>query len=62
MIINHFHHELTLKSLFHELIIISFKYILVPSRNNFILILTFFIPNEPLRIIMSFTREILHTK
>ncbi|KHF98526.1 DNA-directed RNA polymerase subunit beta' [Gossypium arboreum] len=62
MIIDHFYHKLTLKSSFHELIIISFKYILVPSRNNFILILIFVIPNEPLRIIMSDTWEILHTR
>ncbi|KHG19904.1 Glucoside xylosyltransferase 1 [Gossypium arboreum] len=62
MIIIHFHHKHTLKSSFHELIIISFKYIPVPYRNNFILITIFVILNEPLGIIMSDTREILHTR
>ncbi|KHG23718.1 hypothetical protein F383_07157 [Gossypium arboreum] len=62
MIIIHFHHKLTLKSSFHELLIISFKYIPIPSRNNFILILIFIIPNEPLRIIISNTRENLAHK
>ncbi|KHG20129.1 hypothetical protein F383_24483 [Gossypium arboreum] len=37
-------------------------YIPVPSRINFILILLFGIPNEPLGIIMSDTWEILHTR
>ncbi|KHG19999.1 hypothetical protein F383_08631 [Gossypium arboreum] len=37
-------------------------YIPVPSQNNFILILIFDIPNEPLEIIISDTREILHTR
>ncbi|KHG04777.1 Na(+)/H(+) antiporter nhaB [Gossypium arboreum] len=46
MIKNHYHHKLSLKSSYHELIIMSFKYILVPSRNNFIHILFIFIPNE----------------
>ncbi|KHG13827.1 hypothetical protein F383_16667 [Gossypium arboreum] len=32
-------------------------YIPVPSRNNFILILIVGIPNEPLKIIISDTRE-----
>ncbi|KHG01725.1 hypothetical protein F383_21830 [Gossypium arboreum] len=44
MIKNHFHHKHTLKSSFHKLIIISFKYIPVPSRNNFIHILIFSYP------------------
>ncbi|KHG14253.1 Putative respiratory burst oxidase H -like protein [Gossypium arboreum] len=35
--------------------------ILVPSRNNFILILIVGIPNEPLGIIISDTQETLHT-
>ncbi|KHG05982.1 Peptidyl-alpha-hydroxyglycine alpha-amidating lyase 1 [Gossypium arboreum] len=34
----------------------------VPSRNNFIFILIVSIPNEPLRIIISATRETLRTK
>ena len=42
---------------FHELIITSFKYIPIPSRNNFILILIVGIPNEPLEIIMSDTQD-----
>ncbi|KHG23398.1 Helicase/primase complex [Gossypium arboreum] len=62
MIKNHFHHKLTLISSFHELIIISFKYIPVPFHNNFILSLIVFIPNEPLEIIMLDTRGILHTR
>ncbi|KHG07937.1 hypothetical protein F383_35195 [Gossypium arboreum] len=37
-------------------------YIPVPSRNNFILILIIDIPNEPLGIIISDTRETLHTR
>ncbi|KHF98901.1 Urease accessory UreD [Gossypium arboreum] len=37
-------------------------YISVPSRNNFILILIVSIPNEPLGIIISDTRETLHTR
>ncbi|KHG10076.1 hypothetical protein F383_07613 [Gossypium arboreum] len=37
-------------------------YIPVPSRNNFILILIVDIPNKPLRIIISDTREILHIR
>ncbi|KHG30549.1 Uncharacterized protein 15.0 kDa protein in GTA-P79 intergenic region [Gossypium arboreum] len=37
-------------------------YIPVPSRNNFILILIVGIPNEPLEIIISDTRETLHTR
>ncbi|KHF99274.1 Capsid VP1 [Gossypium arboreum] len=57
MITIHFHHKLTLKSSFHELIIISFPY-----RNNFILSLIIVIPNEPLGIIISDTRETLHTR
>ncbi|KHG28083.1 Ubiquitin carboxyl-terminal hydrolase 25 [Gossypium arboreum] len=62
MIKNHYHHKLTLKLSYHELIIISFKYIPVPSRSNFIHILIFFIPNEPLRKIISDTRENLAHK
>ncbi|KHG07209.1 hypothetical protein F383_34665 [Gossypium arboreum] len=62
MIKNHCHHKLTLKSSYHELIIISFKYIHVPSRNSFIHILILVIPNKPLRIINSDTRETLHTR
>ncbi|KHG01439.1 5'-3' exoribonuclease 2 [Gossypium arboreum] len=57
MIKNHYNHKLTLKSSYHELIIISFKYIPVPSRNNSIHILILVIPNEPLGIIISDTRE-----
>ncbi|KHG10939.1 hypothetical protein F383_14269 [Gossypium arboreum] len=45
-----------------NLTIISFMYILVPSRNNFVLILIVGIPNELLRIIISDTRETLHTR
>ncbi|KHG09189.1 Solute carrier family 22 member 15 [Gossypium arboreum] len=37
-------------------------YIPVQSRNNFILILIIGIPDEPLRIIISDTRETLHTR
>ncbi|KHG03160.1 hypothetical protein F383_27889 [Gossypium arboreum] len=37
-------------------------YITVPSRNNFILILIIDIPNEPLGIIISDTRDTLHTR
>ncbi|KHG26089.1 hypothetical protein F383_10758 [Gossypium arboreum] len=37
-------------------------YTSVPSRNNFILFLIIGIPNEPLRIIISDTRETLHTR
>ncbi|KHG02493.1 hypothetical protein F383_26446 [Gossypium arboreum] len=37
-------------------------YIPIPSHNDFILILIIDIPNEPLGIIMSDTREILHTR
>ncbi|KHG25039.1 hypothetical protein F383_14500 [Gossypium arboreum] len=62
MIKNHYHHKLTLKSSYHELIIISFKYILVSSRNNFIHILILVIPYEPLEIINSDTRETLHIR
>ncbi|KHG15843.1 hypothetical protein F383_23710 [Gossypium arboreum] len=62
MIIIHFHHKLTLKSSFHKLLIISFKYIPVPSRNNFLLILIFIVPNEPLGIIISDTWENLAHK
>ncbi|KHG14389.1 hypothetical protein F383_04553 [Gossypium arboreum] len=63
MIIIHFHHKLTLKSSFHELLIISFKYIPIQSRNNLILILIFvIIPNEPLRILISNTGENLAHK
>ncbi|KHG11008.1 hypothetical protein F383_11817 [Gossypium arboreum] len=45
-----------------NLIVISFMYIPVPSRNDFILIHIVDIPNEPLKIIMSDTREFLHTR
>ncbi|KHG30521.1 hypothetical protein F383_16182 [Gossypium arboreum] len=62
MIIIHFHHKLTLKSSFQKLLIISFKYIPVPHSNNFILILIFVVPNEPFEIIISNTRETLHTR
>ncbi|KHG01866.1 hypothetical protein F383_22290 [Gossypium arboreum] len=41
---------------------ISFKYIPVPSRNNFILSLIVVIPNEPLGIIISNTLEKLTHK
>ncbi|KHG24902.1 hypothetical protein F383_30992 [Gossypium arboreum] len=34
----------------------------VPTLNGFILILIFDIPNEPLGIIISDTRETLHTR
>ncbi|KHG03729.1 hypothetical protein F383_08938 [Gossypium arboreum] len=37
-------------------------YIPVPSHNNFILILIIDTPNEPLGIIISGTRETLHTR
>ncbi|KHG28350.1 hypothetical protein F383_15460 [Gossypium arboreum] len=37
-------------------------HILVPTRNGFILILTFDIPNEPLGITISDTRENLAHK
>ncbi|KHG06178.1 hypothetical protein F383_32210 [Gossypium arboreum] len=37
-------------------------YIPVPFRNNFILILIASIPNESLGIIISDTRETLHTR
>ncbi|KHG27331.1 hypothetical protein F383_15263 [Gossypium arboreum] len=37
-------------------------YILVPSHNDFILILIVDTPNEPFGIIMSNTQEILHTR
>ncbi|KHG04125.1 hypothetical protein F383_28493 [Gossypium arboreum] len=37
-------------------------YIPIPSHNNFILILIVNIPNEPLRILISDTQEILHTR
>ncbi|KHG17698.1 hypothetical protein F383_22662 [Gossypium arboreum] len=37
-------------------------YIPIPSRTNFILILIIGIPNEPLGIIISDTRETLHTR
>ncbi|KHG26764.1 Uncharacterized protein 15.0 kDa protein in GTA-P79 intergenic region [Gossypium arboreum] len=37
-------------------------YILVPSRNNFILILIIGIPNEPLEIIILDTQETLQTR
>ncbi|KHG25389.1 hypothetical protein F383_32720 [Gossypium arboreum] len=37
-------------------------YIPVPSCNSFILILIIGIPNEPLKIIIPDTREILHTR
>ncbi|KHG28062.1 hypothetical protein F383_11605 [Gossypium arboreum] len=47
---------------FTNLMIISFMHIPVSSRNGFILILIFNIPNEPLRIIISDTWETLHTR
>ncbi|KHG23015.1 Cell division FtsP [Gossypium arboreum] len=59
MIINSFHHKLTLKSSFHELIIISLKYIPVPYHSNFILNLIVVILNKPLGIIILDTRESL---
>ncbi|KHF97353.1 hypothetical protein F383_35129 [Gossypium arboreum] len=34
----------------------------IPSRNGFIFILIFGIPNEPLEITISDTRETLHTR
>ncbi|KHG05464.1 hypothetical protein F383_30349 [Gossypium arboreum] len=34
----------------------------VPTSNGIILILIFGIPNEPLRIIISYTRKTLHTR
>ncbi|KHG12005.1 DNA-directed RNA polymerase subunit beta' [Gossypium arboreum] len=37
-------------------------YILVPSRNSFILVLIVDIPNEPFGIIISDTQETLHTR
>ncbi|KHG04829.1 hypothetical protein F383_28850 [Gossypium arboreum] len=37
-------------------------YVPLPSRNNFILIIIIDIPNEPLRIIISDTRETFHTR
>ncbi|KHG30108.1 Secretory phospholipase A2 receptor [Gossypium arboreum] len=46
-----------------NLIIISFMHIPVSSLNNFILILIFDIPNEPLKIIIILdTWESLHTR
>ncbi|KHG05300.1 Nuclear cap-binding subunit 1-A [Gossypium arboreum] len=47
---------------FTDLIIISFMYIPLPPHNNFIVILLVGIPNDPLRIIISDTRETLHTR